>query len=148
MAADLPWFPLYVSDLQTDEAYLSLSHAQRGMYLDLLCWQWIEGSIPAGLSEIARRLGIRRSSDKIRLESVLKLCFIGDGTEFRLVNPRLAEVRAHQIDRSDKARANAMRRHYGRIGSQSQIQIQSQIKKSLSASALPKTKTDLPREIA
>ena len=143
MATGLPWFPLYVDDLEGDAKYRALSYAGRGIYLTLLCWQWREGSIPSNIRELQRALLVTRKSDSYQLKKVVRTCFVSAGIEGQLVNRRLAEVYAHQVDKSTKARSAALQRHSrrnadapvpqgGRIAIQSQREIQSKIKTSLS----------------
>lgn len=146
MAKSLPWFPLWVDDLQHDEVYRSFSLTERGIFLELLCWQWREGSIPRRPKEVLVGIERARETDLRMIRNVLRKSFVPDGTGHRLVNRRLVEVQAAAIDRSDKARAKALLRHSRRSAGaqpehslgyaiQSQNQIQTQIKKSLSAHA-------------
>lgn len=41
MASERPWLPLYAADLLTDDKWLALSPAQRGIYIQLLAHQWL-----------------------------------------------------------------------------------------------------------
>ena len=113
MAAPLKWFPLYVDELQNDEAYRLMTPEERGIFLDLLCWQWRETSIPADEVAIRKGLGLA-----VRyygaLARVLRREFTSNGTAGRLTNPKLAEVYAEQIGRSDRARTAALAKHRGR----------------------------------
>ena len=113
MAAPLKWFPLYVDDIQNDEAYRLLTPEERGIFLDLLCWQWRETSIPANEQVLRDGLGLKVRYYRA-LTRVLKGKFISNGHEGRLVNPRLAEVYVEQIGKSDRARAAALAKHRGR----------------------------------
>jgi len=113
MAAPLKWFPMYVDELQNDEAYRLMTPEERGIFLDLLCWQWRETSIPADEQKLRDGLGL-----KVRyygaLARVLKNEFMANGKPGRLTNPKLAEVYVEQIGRSDRARTAALAKHRGR----------------------------------
>ena len=41
MASDRPWFACYAADLITSDKWLTLSPAQRGLYMQLLAHQWL-----------------------------------------------------------------------------------------------------------
>ena len=146
MATGLPWFPLYVDDLEGDAKYRALSYAGRGIYLTLLCWQWREGFIPSNVRELQRALLLSRKSDLYQLKKVVRTCFVPAGIDGQLANAKLAEVYVHQVDKSEKARRAALQRHSGRSAdasnsqtgrnaSKSKIEIQRKIKTSLTQAA-------------
>lgn len=54
-AADkAPAFQFYPKDWQSDERVKLMTYEQRGLYIDLLCHCWLEGSLPADVSAIGR----------------------------------------------------------------------------------------------
>jgi uncharacterized protein YdaU (DUF1376 family) len=102
VGAPLPWFPFFINDWQFDEAVRYLSWEERGIYLDLLCWQWREGSIPSSANRI--RESVHAPIKSIR--KVLTRCFTDDGEEVgRAVNPKLAELRIKQLQKAGKSSA-------------------------------------------
>lgn len=61
MAADLPYFPLYVDDLLSDEKVMAMNTLQFGAYMRLLCLAWKGkpcGSIPSDDAILARMAGL------------------------------------------------------------------------------------------
>jgi uncharacterized protein YdaU (DUF1376 family) len=102
MAAEIKdWFPLYM-DLWKGESVRKLSMAARGVYLDMLLLQFSEGSIPKDLALIARLIGCYKEElenvwpeiqDKFR-----------DGENGRIFNPRMAQIRHEQEEKSQMFR--------------------------------------------
>lgn len=105
---DFPWFRFYVREWLTDARVRAMSLAARGAYIDLLCFQWENGSIPEDLAAIARLLG----ATLVELEEVWPQV----GSRFRpargggLQNPRLEKERIanqrRRNRRSDAARTS------------------------------------------
>jgi uncharacterized protein YdaU (DUF1376 family) len=104
MADDLPWFPLYAGRFLTDEKVLLMSLEERGAYTTLLCYQWIEGSIPSDEGGLAALL--RVNGDAIApLWHRIKGCFAPlNDTPERLVNPKLEEIREEQHSKLQQKR--------------------------------------------
>jgi uncharacterized protein YdaU (DUF1376 family) len=109
MAPPLPWFPFYVADYRGDETMRSLTYEERGIFVELLCLQWGEASIPEDRRELARILGLPRVT--LALRHVLDRCFVPNGHAGRLVNRRLAEEFVKQAGRSQKATERWTRWH-------------------------------------
>ena len=101
MATPLPWFPFYVSDYQGDETVRRLTLEERGIFVELLCHQWREDSVPDDLRDLARMVGLERPTRALR--RVVSACFIPNGKVGRLVNRRLAEEFVKQAGRSQKS---------------------------------------------
>jgi uncharacterized protein YdaU (DUF1376 family) len=86
-----PAYQWNVNDARGDEVFLLMSYEQRGIYRELLDQQWVEGSIPADLNQLAVLLHLPPS----RFAKVWPLV----STKFRsieggrLVNNRLEEYR-------------------------------------------------------
>lgn len=145
MGAPLKWFPFFIDDWETDEKIRGLSLEEQGAYLRMLCWQWREGSLSGRPADVERKLGVRKAI----AQRLLRLFFIKDGAgSGRVVNKKLAELYAAQIDKSDKARRAALQSHRSRSanaersldgrtadGEGSRSRIRSEIKTSLSAHA-------------
>jgi hypothetical protein len=113
MAAPLRWFPVYVEAVQSDEAYRVMPPEERGIFWDLLLWQWIETSIPDDVQKLRAGLGLKPRY-YAALTRVLAAAFVPHGTPGRLSNARLSEVYNEQIGKSDHARMAALVRHRGR----------------------------------
>jgi hypothetical protein len=102
MARKLDWFPFYAAAFQTDEAVRLMDVSQVGVYLLLLCHQWINGSIPADESQalalLQPQLSPLADDNTFRLASeVLERCFPPSNDDpTRRQNRRLEVVRAEQ----------------------------------------------------
>lgn len=113
-------FLFWARDWLTDEAVVLMSPAAKGVYIDLLCHCWLEGSIPACSTQCSR---IARVDAETFAELWAELCplFVehpdGGG---RLVNRRMESERAKQEERrkvrSDKAKRAAEKRWSGERG--------------------------------
>lgn len=91
MSEKLAWFPFYVRDWMTDEKVMTMTFEERGIYLQLLCIQWLEGSLSNATAMLERCLGIE--SGNAALARVLETSFVAHPTEkHRLANPRLLQV--------------------------------------------------------
>lgn len=126
MAVKTPWFPFWVMDYLTDRRVLQMTMEQRGIFLQLLCLQWIEGGIPSAMPTLCAILGFgpdlaqdATSSGRLQhsLEVVLKTCFEEiPGDPDHLWNRRLAQEQAETEFRSLQNRRNAKKRwHSDRI---------------------------------
>ena len=123
MGADdrLRWMPLYINDWQTDEFVRQLSPAERGVYIELLMYQWREGSVPDD-EELCRRMcgveheiwygdetpGCGQPEIHRPIWRVVKAAFVeiedpaSPRDEGRLVNPKLAALREKALDKSGR----------------------------------------------
>ena len=102
-----PAFQFYPADFLADEQVVSMTLAERGLFITLLCHAWREGSIPSDLPAIARL--VREPIASIRkLWGGVGLCFFdrGDG---RLVHQPLEEIREKQIAYRDRQAQNGRR---------------------------------------
>ena len=100
----LPHFPFFARDWLTDERVMLMDLAQQGAYIKLLCYQWLEKSIPMDPKQLAALCGV---SPEYFLEDIWpsidpSFSVIGD----RLVNPRMEEIRAETEARVAKAVEN------------------------------------------
>ena len=102
-----PAFQFYARDWLSDLRLRLLDHEAKGMLVDLLCHQWLEGHLPSDDKSIARLLGVstrKWRATRSRLECHFQLN--GNGLMF---NPRLSEQREAVVGRH-KERVNAGRK--------------------------------------
>jgi uncharacterized protein YdaU (DUF1376 family) len=122
MAAPLKWFPFYIDSWETDEKVDALTLEEQGAYLCLLRWQWREGSISGSPAIVAAKLTVRSArapqphSHRMAIaKRLLRDFFVASGEgNGRVVNPKLAELYAAQVGKSEKARRAAQLSHSGR----------------------------------
>jgi len=97
-----PAFQFYVKDYLTDEKVVVMSLEHRGAYNDLLCHQWLEGTIPSDMESLA---AICRTDEETmaRLWPKLSRCFVEIG-EDRLYNERLEEQRKERHEFIERCR--------------------------------------------
>jgi uncharacterized protein YdaU (DUF1376 family) len=115
MAADKfpPWFPFYARDWRLDEGVRLLSLRQKGVYLELLIHQWLEGSIPEDEVAIYALIGWNdyqddQVEDKGCAMQVVDQFFQNvPGSPGRLQNKRLEQIRAKQREEIEKKRLRA-----------------------------------------
>ena len=113
-AKNYPWFPFDTAVWLLSQSVELMTYEQQGVYVRLLCMAWRDGSIPAGLEDLATLLHI----DLDRMEAIWKR--VGDqfseidGDPSRLVNDYQEELRAKQTKQSQvqsvKGRASAATR--------------------------------------
>ena len=86
------FFFFYPADWLTDERVRLMTFEERGLYLELLCYQWREGSLPSESESLAGILGL--SSDHLERiwQPRVSACFVSNG-HGRLINRRMAKVR-------------------------------------------------------
>lgn len=92
-----PAYQWYPKDAQTDEAYKSMTHEERGVYRDLLDHQWLHGSIPsdiAGIADAATSGRARLSDERATIIWPKILPCFSDRGDGRLVNVRLERQRS------------------------------------------------------
>ena len=89
MAAELaPAFQFYARDFLSSSKVQRMSMTERGVYVTLLAFEWLDGTLPADLAHLARLVGMKPSPfERLWVSGALHECFIDrDG---RLVNDRL-----------------------------------------------------------
>ena len=100
--ANVPdWFPLYVYHFSVDENVALMTNEQVGVYIRLLCHEWIHGSIPEDLPALA---GLARTTTE-HMETIwpgVAPCFTSRNG--RLINRRLEEERVQANKRLAGAR--------------------------------------------
>ena len=73
-----PAFQWYAKDWLSDGKRAEMSLAQRGAYLDLLSYQWVNGAIPTAIAVLARVLGVTEAEAASLWTGPLPLCFTRD----------------------------------------------------------------------
>ena len=98
MSEKLPWFKFWVQDFLTDEAVIRMSNESIGVYLRMLCHQWLEGSIPSEHEVLAK---MTYSTPQVVREvlSMVDDKYSKDGN--RLVHKRLEKDRAGMISQQE-----------------------------------------------
>lgn len=99
-AADLPMMPFFVKDWMT--ATLHWPAAERGAYISLLAFQWVNRVLPADEGQLARITGLAQT-EFVNVWQTLGSKFESD--EHGLFNERLEEIRAEALKLRD-ARAH------------------------------------------
>jgi hypothetical protein len=90
-----PAFQFYPKDWLADDKVKLMSAAARGMYITLLCYNWLDGSIPETTNALARLVSVPKNRFELVWNRVLSKCFIVR-PEGRLTNPRLERERDKQ----------------------------------------------------
>lgn len=102
-----PWFPFYPADFLTDENVVMMAAAEVGLYVQLLCHAWKEGSIPDSPRTLAR-LGRVTEAELADLWPAVAPCFLPVPEQAgRLYNPRLEREREKLAEKSQSARKSA-----------------------------------------
>jgi uncharacterized protein YdaU (DUF1376 family) len=99
--AKAPAFQFYARDWLTDEAVKLLSLAGQGLYVRLLCHQWLEGSIPSTHAVVALATGCNTRTVKANWDMVERFFPLSSDRE-RRANPRLAEQRKSLADMKER----------------------------------------------
>ena len=110
MSNKSPAFQWYPKDFLADENVVLMSLEEQGAYVRLLCYCWLEGSIPGDVEQLARLC--QTDADHMRvLWNALDKCFNLRGQEGgqRYVHLRLeAEHRKQDKHREAKSRAGSV----------------------------------------
>lgn len=88
-----PSFQWYPKDYLADENVVLMSLEEQGAYVRLMCFCWLEGSIPCELPKLARLCGVS-PADMERLWTGVENCFVRVGD--RMTHPRLDTERKKQ----------------------------------------------------
>lgn len=111
-----PAFQFYPKEYGQDENVKAMTHEERGMYVDLLCVCWTEGSIPATPRRLARVLNI--TEEKLsEVWEFLAPCFVEDPDDpGRLRHERLDK------ERDKQSRWREQRRKAGRASAKARAE--------------------------
>lgn len=94
-----PAFQLYAADFFMDTA--DWTCVQVGAYIRLLLYEWINGALPSGVSDLARIANIdRRTMAKMWTQKLAKKFQLNEAK--MLVNPRLEDERRKQREHREK----------------------------------------------
>ncbi len=131
---DYPWFRFRVREWLTDMRVRAMSLAARGAYIDLLCYQWENGTVPEDLARIARLIGATTAElEQVWPELADRFPPMRGGG---LQNPRLEKERIATRRRKDSAsaagRASAASRRESSKIVQSEERAKPRLKKSRS----------------
>lgn len=109
-----PWYPWFPRDFYADEPVMLMTLEQEGAYRRLLDHQWLHGSIPADLGQLAV---ICKAITAARMRAVwsgVSCCFETASESGRLINKRLERVRqeaeAHRDRQSQNGSKGAQKR--------------------------------------
>lgn len=109
---DLPYFKWYPKDCDVDEDVRAMDDRELGFYIRCLNHSWVNGSLPADVSEIARIMKSPRSY-VAKIWPRVSRCFAPSEDPARLVNKRQEEERSKAIRKSEKA-TDSIRKRYER----------------------------------
>ena len=93
-APEMPWFPFWVDRWLLSRSVRLMTYEQRGIYLELLCMAWRDGSLPADIEDLAGLLGI----DADRMEAAWRRIgrMFKPREDGHLINEWQEEIRAEQ----------------------------------------------------
>lgn len=90
-----PAFQFYPKDFLTDERVRLMSHTERGIYVTLLCFCWLEQSLPAQPSQLALLVNVKASQfQRMWDDGTMAACFYESNG--RLFHKRLDAEREKQ----------------------------------------------------
>lgn len=99
-----PAFQFYPKDWLTDSRVVSMTTLQRGIYIQLLCYCWLEGWLPKDPKKLSMLSGVQGMTEQEFLEhwEAIEPCFevIADGKGF--IHPRLERERVKQQQWKEK----------------------------------------------
>lgn len=101
----MPWFPMYPDRWLMSQSVRLMTYEQRGIYHELLCMAWRDGSIPEDTDDIAALLGIDRDRMEAAWKRVGKMFQPGD--DGRLINGWQEDIRSEQCGKKEAAIAKA-----------------------------------------
>lgn len=107
-----PAFQFYPKDFLSSSKVDRMSMTERGIYITLLSFCWLDGSLPTDVGQLARLVRIREPQFNRIWNGALSECFTEkDG---RLINPRLERERRAQADYRRRQKDNAVKGWQGR----------------------------------
>jgi uncharacterized protein YdaU (DUF1376 family) len=92
----LEWFPFYAIRWLLSQQLRDSSLAEKGAYMDLLAFQWRDGSVPLSISSACRLVGAVTQEEQEAVTRVLDR-FFSETTDGRAKNEWLEQVRLEQI---------------------------------------------------
>ena len=97
----MPWFPIYASEMLSDEDFLAWSPAERGCWITLSARCWSDGSIPDDIERMARLCGCN-AEEMLKHWSSIASKFENHQTPGRLISKRIEIEREIAIDKAEK----------------------------------------------
>jgi uncharacterized protein YdaU (DUF1376 family) len=117
-----PAFQFYPGDYLSSSRVQRMSMTERGVYITLLSFQWLDGSLPSNLLQLAQMVGVRPPQfERMWKNGPLHECFATTDTG-RLVNERLESERSKQRAFRDRQAQNGSKGGRTTKGSQSQTE--------------------------
>lgn len=102
-----PAFQFYPKDFLSDSHVMAMTLAEVGAYTKLLCFCWLDRSIPDDVPRLARMCGVTRFQFQ-RIWPEICPCFRLGPVEGSLVHPRLERERAKQAAYREAARQGGL----------------------------------------
>lgn len=105
-----PAFQFYPAEYLADAKVKLMDFRQKGIYMDLLCHCWLEGSIPAEPELLARMLGIDAVAFKDDWKWIEPCFKVSKKDNTKMIHPRLETEREKQKNFSGKQKKIAEKR--------------------------------------
>jgi len=109
-----PAFQFYPADFLSDAKTATMSAEEIGIYTLLLCYCWIEGSLPAEQTFLSRLARVQQKKFSRLFSGKISACFIFDTETNTYRHPRLEKERtkqnAYRLQQSEKGKRSAEQR--------------------------------------
>lgn len=109
-----PAFQFYPADFLSDAKTASMNAEEIGIYTLLLCYCWLEGSLPAEQNFLARLARTQQKKFTRLFSGKISACFLFDETTNTYKHPRLEKEREKQetyrLQQSEKGKRSAQQR--------------------------------------
>jgi uncharacterized protein YdaU (DUF1376 family) len=124
MADKSPAFQFYPKDFLTDERVVLMSNTEVGIYVRLLCFCWLEGTLPLETVSLAHmaRMPLKQFT-RLWENSIVKTCFKLSDEDGRLHHKRLDEEREKQASAPADCGKNSTRRGMPSIGNGARLRL-------------------------
>ena len=100
-----PAFQFYPSDFIGSSKVQRMPLAERGAYITLLAFAWLDHGLPTDMGELGRMVGLTKAAFTKMWDSQLYKCFVERSGKF--VNLRQEDIRKAQADYRKRQRDNA-----------------------------------------
>ena len=100
-----PAFQFYASDFIGSSKVQRMPLAERGAYITLLAFAWLDHGLPTDMGELGRMVGLTKSAFTKMWGSQLHKCFVERSGKF--VNLRQEDIRKAQAEYRKRQRENA-----------------------------------------
>lgn len=95
MPEQSPAFQFYPKDFLADSNVALMGNDETGIYIRLICYCWLDGSLPSSLDEIARMLPRTSAKALQRVWPIISRCFEAR-SDGRLIHKRIEAERSKQ----------------------------------------------------